>query len=76
MIVVALGAVHHHAAVPLLIPMLTSDDPSLRGSAAWSLGALRAHDAAPALEAALRVEQVWYPRARMQVALAELNADK
>jgi len=76
MIIAALGAVQHHPAVPLLIPMLTSPDPSTRGTAAWSLGALRAHDALPALTAALAVEQVWYPRERLTAAIAELTADR
>lgn len=75
MIVAALGAVQYHPAVPHLIPMLGSSDPGTRGTAAWSLGALRAHEALPAITAALAVEQVWYPRERLTVAIAELTAD-
>lgn len=69
MVAVALGAVGHRPAVPLLIKTLSSVDPSLRGSAAWSLGALQAREALDALEQAYEREQETYPRERMQVAL-------
>lgn len=73
MLAAALGAVGHTPAIPLLTELLTSDDPSLRGSAAWSLGALGARAAAPALRAALAVELAPYPAERMRAALLELG---
>lgn len=33
-----LGALRHPAAVPALLPLLDSDDPEVRGAAAWALG--------------------------------------
>lgn len=73
MIVVALGAVGHRPAIPFLTDLLASSDPSMRGSAAWSLGALHAHAARPALEAALARETAPYPRERLVAALATLD---
>ena len=70
--VAALGAVGHQPAVPLLTALLGDADPSLRGSAAWSLGALRAASAEPALRQALQVELAPYPAERMRAALAAL----
>lgn len=73
MLVAALGAVGHAPAVPLLITHLRSDDASLRGCAAWALGALRAHAAVPELRLALRSECSPYPAGCMRAALAALG---
>jgi HEAT repeat protein len=75
MIVAALGAVQHRAAIPQLLPLIASPDPSMRGTVAWSLGALRAREALPVLRDALRVERVGYPAARLREAVALLEAE-
>lgn len=69
MLLAALGAVSCHEAIPLLIEYLQNPDPSQRGSAAWSLGAMRVAEALPALEHALRHERIWYPKERMVEAI-------
>jgi HEAT repeat protein len=69
----ALGAVGHRPAIPLLIRWLGNPDPSQRGAAAWSLGAMRAQEAMTALEEALRVERIPYPRERIGEALRALR---
>ncbi|MFO0653370.1 MAG: HEAT repeat domain-containing protein [Polyangiales bacterium] len=74
MIVAALGAVGHAPAVPLLVTFLRCDEPSLRGSAAWALGALRAIAALPDLRAALARERWPYPAERIRAAIAALGA--
>lgn len=74
MMVVALGAVGHRPAVPALIELLQSPHPSMRGSAAWSLGALRAPSAALPLRLALERELAVYPADRMREALQALPA--
>jgi HEAT repeat protein len=73
MIAVALGAVGHADSIPLLIEALKSPDPSLRGSAVWSLGALRAVKALDDLQQALSIETVWYPKERLMEALAAVK---
>lgn len=73
MLTAALGAVGYVEAAPVLIDWLRAPDPSLRGSAAWSLGALGASDAVPALTAALHVEPAPYPAERMRAALAQIT---
>ncbi len=75
MIVVALGAVGHRESISVLVPMLDSSNPSLRGSAAWSLGALAASEALQALSEALRRETNQYPTARMREAIAALQSE-
>ncbi len=72
MVITALGAVGHQPAVPLLIELLGSDDPSMRGSAAWSLGALRAKTAELPLRQALERELSPYPHERMSEALRQI----
>jgi HEAT repeat protein len=74
MLAAAVGAVGHREAIPLLISLLSHPDASLRGSAAWSLGALRATEALPQLEAALREEKAPYPMQRMQEAITGLQS--
>jgi HEAT repeat protein len=73
MIVAALGAVGHGDAIPHLIPLIASADPSMRGTAAWSLGALRARAALPALLAAARHETDAYPAQRLREAIAAIE---
>lgn len=74
MLLSALGAVGHRPAIPLLIRWLGNPDPSQRGAAAWSLGAMRAEEALTALEEALRVERIAYPRQRISEAIRALGA--
>jgi HEAT repeat protein len=73
MIAVALGAVGHAASIPVLIEALKSPDPGLRGSAAWSLGALGAVEALDDLQQALSIETTWYPKERLMEALAAVK---
>jgi HEAT repeat protein len=73
MLLAALGAVGHRPAIPRLIQWLSNPDPDQRGSAAWSLGALLADEALPALEAALAVETEWYPTDRMREAVRAIR---
>lgn len=73
MLIAALGAVGHRAAIPLLIRWLGNPDPSQRGAAAWSLGAMRAEEALTALEEALRVERIAYPKERITTAIRALR---
>lgn len=73
MLLAALGAVGHRPAIPLLIRWLGNPDPSQRGAAAWSLGALGAEEALTALEEALRVERVAYPKERITAAIRALR---
>jgi HEAT repeat protein len=72
MLAASLGAVGHRDAIPLLTALLTDADASLRGSAAWSIAALRATEALPQLEAAVRTEQVPYATQRMKEAIEAL----
>jgi HEAT repeat protein len=74
MVVAALGAVRYSEAIPHLIPLIASPDPSMRGSAAWSLGNLRARDALPALRDAARLEKEAYPAQRLREAIAAIEA--
>lgn len=74
MLLSALGAVGHREAIPLLIRWLGNPDPSQRGAAAWSLGAMRAEEALTALEEALEVERVAYPKERISAAIRALRA--
>jgi len=71
---VALGAVGYQPAIPALIAALQHDDLSLRGCAAWSLGELRAVEAAPTLMHALSIETENYPRQRMKEAIDRIAA--
>ena len=72
MFAAALGAVHYQAAIPALIEALTDADASLRGTAAWSLGNLKALEAGTALRDALNQQTTPYAIECMQVALIEL----
>ena len=69
MLAAALGAVGYRPAIPLLVKALTNSDANWRGSAAWSLGALQAHEAVNALQSVLRFECHPYAMARMREAL-------
>lgn len=73
MIVAALGAVRYCGAIPRLIPLLMSSDPSMRGSAAWSLGAMHAEEALPKLHDAARIERVGYAAERLREAIARIE---
>jgi HEAT repeat protein len=73
MYMVALGAVGYRYAIPVLIKALSDIDSSIRGSAAWSLGALRAIEATNELEQALNQEEEPYPKERMKEALGKIN---
>lgn len=74
MLLSALGAVGHREAIPLLIQWLGNPDPSQRGAAAWSLGEMRAEEALTALEEALAVERIAYPKDRIAAAIRALRA--
>ena len=78
MLAAALGAVKYESAIPSLIRDLTDMDGSLRGTAAWSLGNLKAVEALQALNDALERETLSYARERMQeaVAIIEKHVDK
>lgn len=73
MLAAALGAVGHRAAIPDLIRTLEDASPSVRGSAAWSLGHLKAREAAEPLQTALDREPPGYARTRMEEAAAALD---
>jgi HEAT repeat protein len=73
MLVAALGAVGHQPAIPLLTELLDATDPSLRGNAAWSLGALRAAGATFALREALTRERSAFAADHMRAALANIG---
>lgn len=76
MVVAALGAVRHREAIPQLVPLIASPDPSMRGTAAWSLGVMHAREALPALRDALRVEQVGYPAEKLREAIAIIEVPR
>lgn len=69
MLATALGAVGYHPAIPQLIKALKSPDASLRGSAAWALGALEAHEAKESLQLALGTEDNGYAQTRIREAI-------
>lgn len=73
MLLAALGAVRYRPAIPTLITWLGNPDPSQRGSAAWSLGALAAAEALAPLEEALKRERISYPAERMREAIAAIR---
>lgn len=74
MLLVALGAVKCREAIPLLMEWLSNPDPSQRGGAAWSLGALGAEQALAVLEDAARRESSAYPAERMREAIRAIRA--
>lgn len=74
MLATALGAVGYRPAIPQLVNALKSPDASLRGSAAWSLGALQAREAKEPLRLALEAEDNSYARARMKEAVESIGA--
>ena len=76
MLLAALGAVGYRPAIPTLIQWLGNPDPSQRGSAAWSLGNMRAIEAIPALEEAFHRERQKYPRERILEALRLIQRHK
>ena len=73
MLAAALGAVSYRPAIPVLIQALNDADGSLRGSAAWSLGALRATEAVGTLRRVLKNETNSYATTRMKEALEAIN---
>ena len=73
MLAVALGAVRCVAAVPSLIDSLRHADASLRGSAAWALGAMGSKVSIPALQEAIAIETSPYAVQRMHEALQILH---
>lgn len=72
MLAAALGAVNYRPAIPVLIAALNDSDGSLRGCAAWSLGALKATEAVEPLQKALKHETHSYAKTRMREALGEI----
>jgi HEAT repeat protein len=74
MLAAALGAVGYLPAIPQLVEALKSPDASLRGSAAWSLGALEAREAEESLRLALGTEENSYARARMKEAIETISS--
>lgn len=73
MIALALGAVGYQPAIPKLIEALADPDSSLRGSVAWSLGALRANEAIDVLQQVLASETNPYAVARIQESLEAIK---
>ncbi len=67
--IIALGNSGDLVAVPALIGMLESDEPILRGHAAWSLGRLGSADAKAALGARLKKEEDGQVRGEIELAL-------
>ncbi len=77
MLAAALGACQYAPAIPALVRALADPNATLRGCAAWSLGALRASEAQDALEHALEREtDSSYALTRMQVALQEIQSHR
>lgn len=72
MLALALGSVGYKPATPLLLQVLDDSNGTLRGCAAWSLGALKAADAKDPLQAALARETDPYATRRMREALASI----
>lgn len=72
-LVAALGAVGYHPAVPALIEALNSPERTIRACAAWSLGALHAHEAVLALRNALAQETNISVRERIESAIEEID---
>lgn len=68
-LVLAIGAVGYRSTIPYLIWALSASDASIRASAAWSLGALKASEAGDALEKAHANETDAYARKQMMDAL-------
>lgn len=70
MLALALGAVGYQPAIKPLVQALSNTDPSLRGCAAWSLGALGAVEAKGALRQAIASEtEIGYTMERLREAL-------
>jgi HEAT repeat protein len=69
----AMGELSHAPATAALIALLTDDNFLVRREAAWSLGALRAHDAATPLRQALQHESDPATADRMRTALAAIT---
>jgi HEAT repeat protein len=76
MLAAVLGAVGHRPAIQLLVALLSSDDRSMRGSAAWALGNLRAEEAIAPLEESLTQETESYAIERMTQALEWIHEVK
>lgn len=75
MLLLAIGAVGYRPAIPRLIDTLSAPEAQVRGSAAWSLGALRAWEACAALENALKYETEVFTRERIEHALAACSRE-
>ena len=69
MLLLALGAVGYRAAIPYLITALSASDASVRASAAWSLGVLKASEAYQTLESIQANETDVYARKQIADAL-------
>ena len=69
MLLLALGAVGYHPAIPYFVTALSASDASVRASAAWSLGALQASEAYQALESIQANETDTYARKQIADAL-------
>lgn len=72
----ALGSIDYRPAIPALIRALESQDASVRGCAAWSLGILHAIEAMEPLQTVYMVETESYPKNRMSVALREIEREQ
>lgn len=73
MLAVTLGAVGYYPTIPSLIEALEEPDTGIRGSAAWSLGVLRAREAIGTLQRVLEEETGWYAVTRITEALQQLQ---
>ncbi len=73
MLLSALGAVQHRAAIPMLINWLGNPDADQRGAAAWSLGVMGAREALAPLEEAERAERITYAKERIREAIARIR---
>jgi HEAT repeat protein len=69
MLIRALGAVGYRPAIPDLVTALSASEASVRASAAWSLGALKASEAYHALERVQANETDAYARQQIADAL-------
>ena len=69
MLLLALGAVGYRTGIPYFVTALSASDASVRASAAWSLGALKASEAYQALESIQANETDTYARKQIADAL-------
>lgn len=69
----ALGAIGYYPAIPFLIEALKNPIPRLRGTAAWSLGELKAKESFTQLELSLITETDAYAIDHMKEALNKIK---